>query len=208
MTSLTDIVSHIADEFEHVIKTHSMNLQHIPTEDYGWSNDRWFSTQFRLAHIERFTQPKFSVLHMVIWPHVTDPSAIFGFDVIASDKLVTGVFWDLSETVEPTHKFCDQIYSEPRPRPVWGDMFSPHWVSCRPTRSELLDIQVRATQVLKLHMNQLGTRQTHKVREVITAQNHYSLQQRQNTHTTRVIQNLLGAERGEQFIKEILFPTI
>lgn len=208
MTPLTEIVASIADQFEHVILTHSDNLQEIPTEDYGWSNKRWFSKQFRLAHMERFTQPKFSVLHMVIWPHVTDPSAIFGFDVIASDKLVTGLFWDLSPTIGDHVQFCKETWQDPRERPSWGHIFSDHWVACKPTRSELIQIGHLAHQTLKHHLRMLGTKSTHKVSEVITAQNRYSLQQRQNEHTTRVILKLLGPERGEQFINQILFPTI
>lgn len=208
MIKLTEMVSQIADEFEQVIETHSENLQLIPTEDYGWSNKRWFSKQFRLAHIERFEQPKFSVLHMVIWPHITDPSAIFGFDVIASDKLVTGLFWDLSPTICATEKFCDMVWSEPRTRPEWGHIFSNHWVACKPTPDELQSIHVLAVNCLKQHLTQLGTTQTHRILDVIQAQNNYSLNQRQNEHTTRVIQKLLGPEKADEFINQILFPVI
>jgi phycocyanobilin:ferredoxin oxidoreductase len=208
MTHLTDIVRDIADSFEQVIHTHSTNLQLMPTEDYGWSNKRWFSSQFRLAHMERFEQPKFSVLHMVIWPHVTDPSEIFGFDVIASDKLVTGLFWDLSPTILPSKRFCEETFSEPRELPSWGTIFSEHWVACRPNKAELLRIGELATTCLVTHIQQLGTRSTHEVGRVIQAHNNYSLQQRQNEHTTRVILKLLGPERGSQFINQILFPTV
>lgn len=208
MGSLIDQVHLIADQFTHVIESHSKNLQLIPTEDYGWSNTRWFSEQFRLAHMERFDQPKFSVLHMVIWPHVMDPSAIFGFDVIASDKLVTGLFWDLSPTILPTKPFCSHTWSEPRQRPDWGHIFSEHWVACRPTPTELVQIGDLAVQCLKNHMADLGKTSTHRVNDVVRAQNTYSLCQRQNEHTTKVIHKLLGPVRAEEFINQILFPTL
>jgi hypothetical protein len=208
MLPLTEVVNQIADTFEHTILAHAHNLQVIPTEDYGWENMRWFSKQFRLAHMERFRQPKFSVLHMVIWPHVTDPAPIFGFDVIASDKLVTGLFWDLSPTVMPSEPFCDLQLSNQRERPEWGDIFSPHWVACKPDAQELVQIGQAATQVLADYLKKLGAHSTPRLHDVIKAQNHYSLQQRKNEHTTKVILRLLGDSRGEEFIHQVLFPVI
>lgn len=208
MLPLTEVVNQISHQFEQIIHTHSENLQQIPTSDYGWENVRWFSKQFRLAHLERFRQPKFSVLHMVIWPHVTDPAPIFGFDVIASDKLVTGLFWDLSPTVVPTEPFCDVVISNQRERPEWGDIFSPHWVACKPDAQELIQIGHAACDVLTHHVKKLGTQSTPHVHDVIQAQNYYSLQQRKNEHTTKVILRLLGESRGEEFIRQILFPVI
>lgn len=208
MQPLTELVNQIADHFEHIIQDHAHNLQVIPTEDYGWHNTRWFSAQFRLAHMERFVQPKFSVLHMVIWPHVTDPAPIFGFDVIASDKLVTGLFWDLSPTVQPSVPFYSGVCEAPRERPTWGDIFSENWVACKPTRSELEHIGESAGEVLQDYLNSLSKSHTPRVHDVIQAQNRYSLMQRQNEHTTKVILKLLGEDRGTEFINHILFPTI
>ena len=107
MTNFVDLVNHTADQFEKIICEYSQNLQEIATPDFGWSNKRWFSQQFRLAHVERFQQPRFSVLHTVIFPHVTDPSAIFGFDIIASDTKATGLFFDLSPTLLPSEPLTD-----------------------------------------------------------------------------------------------------
>ena len=82
MTNFVELISQTANKFERIIQDNCVNLQLIPTEDFGWQNTRWFSSEFRMAHVERFTQPKFSVLHMVIFPHITDPSPIFGLSLI------------------------------------------------------------------------------------------------------------------------------
>lgn len=208
MTNFVDLVNHTADQFEKIICEQAQNLQEIETPDFGWSNKRWFSQQFRLAHVERFQQPKFSVLHTVIFPHVTDPSAIFGFDIIASDTKATGLFFDLSPTLLPSEPLTDLVFSEPRDRPEWGSIFGEHWIACRPTFEEFVVISDLACRTLEKYLVGLSHQSTHRVHEVIQAQNRYSLQQRQNEHTTRVIKKLLGPDQGEYFINHILFPTV
>ena len=207
MTNFIELINTTANTFEQLICT-SANLQEIATEDFGWSNRRWSSSRFRLAHVERFEQPKFSVLHTVIFPHIMDPSPIFGFDIIASDVKATGLFFDLSPTIQPGAPFSPRDYSEPRQRPEWGDIFSEHWVACRPSFDEAVEISSNACKTLATYLDGLMTQTTHKVGEVVRAQNHYSLQQRQNEHTTRVIRKILGPDRGNYFIENILFPVI
>lgn len=208
MTNFVDLINQTADKFEAIIQSRSSNLQEIPTEDFGWENTRWFSKEFRLAHVERFRQPKFSVLHTVIFPHVTDPAPIFGFDIIASDTKVTGVFFDRSPTIECWGALSDQSFGTQRERPEWGDIFSAHWIACKPNYAETQIICELACDVLNQYIKRLTTTHSVKVHDIIQAQNRYSLQQRKNTHTTTVIRKLLGEARGEYFINEILFPVI
>ena len=208
MSDFIDLIDRTAGRFEQLIQDHSSLLQEIPTEDCGWQNTRWFSKQFRLAHVERFVQPKFSVLHTVIFPHVTDPSAIFGFDIIASDTRATGVFFDFSPTVAVSEPISDHIWEEPRERPPWGTIFSDHWIACRPSLQEAVIISDLACAKLEDYLHNLGTSVSHQVHDIIQAQNRYSLNQRKNEHTTRVIRKILGEPRGSHFIENILFPTI
>lgn len=207
MTNFVHLIQQTADRFETLISSCKL-AELIPTEDFGWSNKRWSSQQFRLAHVERFEQPKFSVLHTVIFPHIIDPSPIFGFDIIASDTKATGVFFDLSPTISSSRPFCRTNFSETRARPEWGDIFSEHWVACRPTFEEAVEICHTACDVLERYLGQLDQTSTSRVGDVVRAQNRYSQQQRQNEHTTRVIKKILGPERGTHFVEHILFPTI
>ncbi len=208
MTNFIKLITQTADRFETLIQRYCTNLTEIPTEDFGWINHRWYSQQFRMAHVERFEQPKFSVLHTVIFPHLTDPSPIFGFDIIASDSKATGLFFDFSPTVEDYGVISSQTWSEPRERPEWGTIFSEHWIACRPTYAEAEVISELACTLLAKHLLSLGTKTTTDVPGVITKQNQYSLNQRKNEHTTRVLMKILGETRGQYFVENILFPTI
>lgn len=208
MTNFISLINQTADRFDEIIHAHSTNLQEITTADFGWDNMRWFSAQFRLAHVERFRQPKFSVLHTVIFPHVTDPSPIFGFDIIASDTKVTGVFFDRSPTITCWGPISDQSFGSERTRPEWGDIFSEHWIACKPDYAECEQICNLACETLANYLQRLNQNSSVRVHDIIQAQNRYSLQQRKNTHTTNVIRKLLGDEQGAYFIEEILFPII
>jgi hypothetical protein len=208
MSNFVQLVKQTAQRFEHIITTTSTNLSEIDTEDFGWVNHRWFSQQFRMAHVERFEQPKFVVLHTVIFPHITDPSPIFGFDIIASDTKATGLFFDLSPTVLSSKPISNITWSEPRQRPEWGSIFGEHWIACRPTYDEAETICNLACEVLETHIKDLGTTHSSDLHHIVKAQNNYSTNQRKNEHTTRVILKLLGDERGQHFINNILFPII
>lgn len=181
----------------------------IPTEDYGWENYRWASPSFRIAHLEIFNQNKFLVVHLCIFPHGDDPRPIFGFDVIAGESKVTGVFMDLSPTVLPSKPFSNLDFIKSRERPEWGDIFSEHWIACRPNESEMIAIADEAERVLKTYLDTLTTTMhDQRIEQIIAAQNHYCVQQRKNEHTVKAVKNLLGEERANKFITEVLFPTV
>ncbi len=181
----------------------------IPTEDYGWENYRWASPSFRIAHLEIFNQNKFLVVHLCIFPHGDDPRPIFGFDVIAGESKVTGVFMDLSPTVLPSKPFSNLDFIKSRDRPEWGDIFSEHWIACRPNESEMIAIADEAERVLKAYLDTLTTTMhDQRIEQIVAAQNHYCTQQRKNEHTVKAVKNLLGEERANKFITEVLFPTV
>ena len=180
----------------------------VPTRDYGWENHRWSSPSFRMAHVEIFNQDRFMVVHCCVFPHYSDTSPIFGFDAIAGESKVTGLFWDLSPTVRPTTPFNTIQGLVNRDRPEWGDIFSEHWVACRPSPEQLVDIGSAAAAGLDQYLSHLmphdhATKQS----AVLLAQDNYCMQQRKNEHTLRAIKNLLGDDLAEEFVTQVLFPT-
>lgn len=183
------------------------NCETVSTKDYGWENHRWTSPKFRMAHVEIFNQDRFMVVHCCVFPHVTDPAPIFGFDVIAGESKVTGLFWDLSPTVLPSQPFTELPIERPRQRPEWGDIFGENWIACRPTGDELMAIADDAASVLAGYLAGL-TPNTHPKDAIIAAQNHYCIQQRKNEHTVKAIKNLLGDELATEFMTTVLFPTV
>ena len=178
----------------------------VETKDYGWANHRWTSVQWRMAHVEIFNRDRFMVLHCCVFPHYSDSSPIYGFDAIAGESKVTGLFWDLSPTVRPTEPFNTIQGLVNRDRPEWGDIFSPHWVACRPSPEQLAEIGDAAVQCLADYLPTLGQLR-HTQEPIKAAQDHYCLQQRKNEHTMRAITNLLGDQLAEEFVTTVLFPT-
>jgi hypothetical protein len=86
--------------------------------------------KFRRAHLDiidaRETKGLY-MMHLCIFPHTNDPAPIFGFDVIAGAKKVTGAFHDFSP-IEPDHVLMDLFtsrvtgleWSKPRELPDWA----------------------------------------------------------------------------------------
>jgi phycocyanobilin:ferredoxin oxidoreductase len=203
--SCIDLIDGIARRLMDVIEQQE-NTEPLPTPDYGWENHRFHSYKFRLAHVEIFNQDRFCVVHCCVFPHVTDPAPIYGFDVIAGENKITGVFMDLSPVADQPEPFLEIDVGRTRERPEWGDIFSPHWLACRPTKEEMQLIGDEAVRVLTQYLStlgQIGNRAT-----IIAGQNRYCQQQRQNEHTRKALVNLLGPAGADEFMNEILFPTI
>lgn len=180
--------------------------QPLPTKDYGWENYRWTSPQFRVAHVEIFKQDRFVVVHCCVFPHITDPSPIFGFDVISGESKATGLFYDYSPTVIPTKAFYDTSGLIMRVRPEWGDIFSDHFVACRPDQGQLINICLTAEHALPKYLSKLGQHRGDPLL-IAAAQDNYCMQQRRNEHTLKAIKNMIGDQLAAEFMTAVLFPT-
>jgi len=209
MTNYITLLDQTARQLKAIIES-TADVETVPTDDYGWENHRWRSPHFRMAHLEIFNQDRFMVVHLCVFPHAYDPRPIFGFDVIAGESKVTGVFMDLSPTIDNTEPFTSLNFGKMRERPEWGDIFSQHWIACRPNAEEMITIAEEVQRVLRTYLDDLSLSKRYhpKYEEVINAQNHYCLQQRKNEHTVKAIKNLLGEQRATEFVTQVLFPTI
>jgi len=196
----------LADSYDQRFRT-VKNVIEIPTKDYGWTNHRYTSPKFRLAHVEKFVQEKFAVVHVCVFPHINDPSPIYGFDVIAGEQKATGLFFDLSPTVQPTESFTNLAVDRPRERPEWGDIFSEHWIACRPTIEEFDIIAKEALLVLDNYILTLHQSRAN-VDLVVQGQNRYCQQQKRNTHTAAALKKIIGDELTQEFMDTVLFPEI
>lgn len=202
-----DLLDKTARQLDSIIRKEP-NVQPIPTPEYGWENHRYISEKFRLAHVEIFNQDRFMVVHTCVFPHAHDPAPIFGFDVIAGENKVTGVFLDLSPTVSEPEPFHNLIFKQQRQRPQWGDIFSQNWIACRPDHEEMLLIVDEAQRLLAHYLENVVGKQTGDPDAVRQGQNNYCHHQRQNEHTFKALKNLIGEEQARKFMDEILFPTI
>ena len=65
--------------------------------DYGWVNRTWKNKDIRRAHVDvvdvRETKGLW-MMHVCLFPELTNGGPIYGFDVIAGKNKVTGAFHD------------------------------------------------------------------------------------------------------------------
>jgi phycocyanobilin:ferredoxin oxidoreductase len=188
----------------------------------GWVNRVWQSDRYRRAHIDivdaRLTKGLW-MMHCCIFPHVTDPSPIYGFDVIAGKNKITGCFHDYSKAGDPDHPmmqwFADYVnqleWRRVRELPEWAtNIFSPSMVAAGNVQDpeELAQIIAMARDTVEHYLSTVGET-LGQADDTTQAQNYYCLNQKCNPHTPRVMVSLgLSEEDVKVFIQECLFPEI
>jgi len=58
-------LDNIASELESIMQLAAAFK--IPTEDFGWVNKRYVGENFRMAHIERYSDKNLEVLHLLVF---------------------------------------------------------------------------------------------------------------------------------------------
>jgi len=186
---------------------------------FSWPNYIYSDKNFRRAHLDivdaRDTKNLY-MLHLCVFPHINDPAPIFGFDIIAGPKKVTGAFHDFSPVLrehwlldwfrDSTKKFKA---SKERELPDWAKaIFSGNMIAAGNVRSEeeLSKILKMVITNLEFYLNNIGETgdATFKMK-----QNFYCEKQKENPHTPKVMTSLgLDPEEVRFFIQEGLFPEI
>ena len=191
----------------------------------GWVNRVWENDVIRRAHIDvvdaRETK-KLWMMHCCVFPQLTSDAPIFGFDVIAGERKMTGAFLDLSPTINPEHRMTQDLkrvtdslqWKRERELPDWGKaIFSEGMLAAGNVQEEDEIGQVAA--VAKMMFSQYLSAisfygaNTDKTDAVKDAQNRYAHYQKQNPHTPRVMKSLgLNEDDVDVFVQDILFPEI
>jgi len=188
----------------------------------GWVNRVWTSDHYRRAHVDvvdaRDTKGLW-MMHCCIFPHVTDPSPIYGFDVIAGKNKITGCFHDYSKAGDPDHPmmqwFADYVshleWRRVRELPEWAtNIFSPSMVAAGNVQNEeeLAQIIAMAKDTVEHYLSTVGET-LGQAENTTAAQNYYAQNQKQNPHTPRVMVSLgLSEDDVQHFIQDCLFPEI
>lgn len=188
----------------------------------GWVNRVWTSDRYRRAHVDvvdaRDTKGLW-MMHCCIFPHVTDPSPIYGFDVIAGKNKITGCFHDYSKAGDPDHPmmqwFADYVsqleWRRVRELPEWAtNIFSPSMVAAGNVQNEeeLDQIIAMAKDTVEHYLSTVGET-LGQAENTTAAQNYYAQNQKQNPHTPRVMVSLgLSEDDVQHFIQDCLFPEI
>lgn len=188
----------------------SENVIELTTEDYGWSNFRFKSDVFRMAHVERYTDSKVDVLHVTTFPHHWSPEPIFGFDVIVTNSNPIGAYLDFSPVLK-TYSFNDGLkWNEPKPLPEWASVFSDEFVLIKPSSNdEFFRFSDWAIEKYKWYIHEiLKKKETGDYLKIIEKQNHYCDVQSQNPRTYNVLKIKIGEQSAKYFMENILFPKI
>src|SRR6056300_947928 len=76
----------------------------------GWINRVWSSDNYRRAHVDvvdaRDTKGLW-MMHCCVFPHLDSDAPIFGLDVIAGARKITGYFHDYSPTTNPANEMIE-----------------------------------------------------------------------------------------------------
>lgn len=189
----------------------------------GWSNRVWSGSGFRRAHIDvvdATDTKRLWMMHVCIMPHLHNSGPIYGLDIVAGERKVTGFFLDYSMSAAPND--LDDYYvsslentqwNKQRELPEWAKMiFSEHMVAAGNIQDDremnmLMDL---ATSTLDYYLKNIASlNNTIDAETGKQIQNSYAYYQKQNPHTPRVMKNLgLDEKLVEQFCSECLFPEL
>jgi hypothetical protein len=187
------------------------NCQPLHTDDYGWENHRYEAKHFRLAHVERYADGKIEVLHFTTFPHRWSPEPIFGFDVITTEKVITGAYMDLSPILS-TYPFDEGIdFKERKKIPEWATVFSDRFIMIKPeSDEEFVRFCDWVVDKYDWYLNSLLwlEKKTEDINGVMEKQNTYCKVQASNPRTYSALKALIGEEKARYFMENILFPKI
>jgi hypothetical protein len=192
--------------------------------DYGWVNRTWKNNNIRRAHVDvvdvRHTK-KLWMMHVCLFPNLTNGGPIYGFDIIAGEKKVTGAFHDFSPLLKKEHPLTKWFIEETkwfkpnkeRELPDWAKaIFSGGMIAAGNVteEKELNQICTLAVSNLNAYIDKIGDfNNDSKQEDVIKAQNYYCEHQQKNPHTPRVMQSLgLPEDDIKLLCNDNLFPII
>jgi phycocyanobilin:ferredoxin oxidoreductase len=202
-------LDNIASELESIMQLAA--AFEIPTEDFGWVNKRYVGENFRMAHIERYSDKNLEVLHFTCFPNPTFQHPIFGFDIITTDKKPLAAFMDWSPVDNTLRYYCEHDFEKPYPLPDWAKIiFSPTALAIIPNDNELDKLAEVVVNSFEMYNTILdGSKQSeYRSDYIIAAQNRYCENQQKNERTFNVLKAKLGIEDARYFMENILFPKI
>ncbi len=180
--------------------------------------------QFRKMHLELAkVGQNLDILHCVMFPRPEYPLPMFGCDLVAGKTRISAAIADLSPT-NPQRTLPEsyrnalatgssKAFSQPRPLPQWGDIFSEFCLFIRPdSPAEEMAFLERVEEFLHIHCNQAVQVQPLSVEEqaaYLAGQRYYCSQQQRNDKTRRVLEKAFGSEWAENYMNSVLFdlPT-
>lgn len=176
--------------------------------------------QFRKLHLELAkVGSMLDILHCVMFPRIEYNLPMFGTDLVGGRGQISAAIADLSPVsadLTLPSAYREQLlalpefdFSQPRPLPDWGDIFSEFCLFVRPATDEeetaFLD---RATGYLEIHCQRAAQSSpvpAEQVSQVLAGQRYYCTKQQQNDKTRRVLEKAFGQEWADHYMTTVLF---
>jgi phycocyanobilin:ferredoxin oxidoreductase len=226
-SELFDRLRNLSNELRNLFSTrmHEVeNTKHVADLE-GWSDYFWESDIIRKAHlktIEPVGKNKLWLMHINIFPreHVNLP--IFGLDIVANPKKISGCFCDYSPITEGPHPYLDKFkyetdgltWTRARVMPEWAEeIFSENIVGAGSIRegeetNQLCDMALNLASFYCMEMNN-QTYSKDKNLNTLEAQNKYCRNQKMNKmlHSS-ILAMGISEERKNQYVENVLFEEV
>jgi hypothetical protein len=219
MSLIWNEISDLAVKIENKFNETGSKINGIE-EKYSWYNNIYTSKLYRRAHIEivdKRSTHKIYILHCTIFPHINDPSPIWGFDAVCGQNKITGAFHDFSLTNTDDNSIFNWFeertqnlnWNKPRQLPEWAkQIFSPAMIAAGNLQDieEINQLKNIALESLTYYLENIGSVTNGNYTEY---QNRYCFFQKQNPHVLNSMVSM-GIDKKEitNFIEETLFPEI
>ena len=222
MSEVWTKIQSLAKHFEEQFNATGEPVKGTLGSDYEWHNQIWTSLAYRRAHLEivdHRESHKLYIVHCTVFPHVNDPSPIWGFDAVCGMNKITGAFHDFSISGDPNSPmytwFKDRVtgleWNKPRDLPEWARMiFSPAMVAAGNLQesAEIDQLCEIAKESLDFYLKNVGIAQE-SLADFHMAQNKYCHWQKQNPHVVRSMVSMgIDEVKMKRFVQEVLFPEI
>ena len=216
---ILDIFNEQAKEIE------EKGLNKFNQPENGWINRVWANDHVRRAHIDVVDVRESKglwMMHVCCFPQLHNGAPIYGFDVIAGKRKMTGAFHDFSASSGgEDHPLCDWYHdavkdfvpSKQRELPQWAkNIFSDSMIAAGNVdkEEEAVAICELAVNNLKVWFESVPEYSGEQPTDFTAGcQDFYCHNQQQNPHTPRVMKSLgLNEADVDEFCTNALFPKI
>lgn len=195
----------------------------LKNDDIIWENDIYLNPSIRYGHLQYFKSgnDKIEIIHSVFYPSYFKKLPIFGFDVIALNNVITGIFCDFTDSPYECEELSlalknlkEKYKPYSRELPPWATFFSDNFICINPKgldESILIKDFVDIFKKYILFVEKLNFNGScffiEDIKKSIECQNNYSLNQRKNEKTSKALSAYIGANEAKEFMETILFPV-
>lgn len=183
-------------------------------QNHDWLNYFYNSPLFRHIHLEYYKTEKICVLHVNAFPDPKIDLPILGFDLIALNNKITGLFFDFTPTFTTyskleyeLDKLSTKYKSFKRQLPEWANFFSNRFYCIEPLPEELDNIFQDIVQSINVYF-ELYSDEFLRYSLRIKKQNTYCEGQKKNDKTFKALAAEIGKSNSLDFLNNYLFPKI